>query len=70
MFSGSTKLAILLATALFVLVVDTSLMNVSISVVDRQGGRGRLGPEPSSPLTGLGTPVGRTPTTATAPANR
>src|SRR5678809_1049487 len=31
--SGSSKLAILLAMAMFVLVVDTSLMNVSISYV-------------------------------------
>src|SRR3954468_16047173 len=31
--SGDTKLAILLAMAMFVLVVDTSLMNVSISAV-------------------------------------
>jgi predicted MFS family arabinose efflux permease len=31
--SGSTRLAILLAMAMFVLVVDTSLMNVSISAV-------------------------------------
>src|SRR6187402_170176 len=31
--SGSSKLAILLAMAMFVLVVDTSLMNVSISSV-------------------------------------
>jgi EmrB/QacA subfamily drug resistance transporter len=31
--SGSTKLALLLAMAMFVLVVDTSLMNVSISAV-------------------------------------
>jgi EmrB/QacA subfamily drug resistance transporter len=31
--SGSTKLAVLLAMAMFVLVVDTSLMNVSISSV-------------------------------------
>src|SRR5260370_36607014 len=30
---GNTKLAILLAMAMFVLVVDTSLMNVSISAV-------------------------------------
>ena len=33
--SGSTRLAILLAMAMFVLVVDTSLMNVSISAVVR-----------------------------------
>src|SRR6187397_2220426 len=33
--SGSPKLAILLAMAMFVLVVDTSLMNVSISAVVR-----------------------------------
>src|SRR3954470_20694623 len=31
--SGDTRLAVLLATAMFVLVVDTSLMNVSISSV-------------------------------------
>src|SRR5829696_8509930 len=31
--SGSTRLALLLAMAMFVLVVDTSLMNVSISAV-------------------------------------
>jgi hypothetical protein len=31
--SGYTRLAILLAMAMFVLVVDTSLMNVSISAV-------------------------------------
>ena len=31
--SGDTRLAILLAMAMFVLVVDTSLMNVSISAV-------------------------------------
>jgi hypothetical protein len=31
--SGDTRLAILLAMAAFVLVVDTSLMNVSISAV-------------------------------------
>ena len=31
--SGDTKLAVLLAMAMFVLVVDTSLMNVSISAV-------------------------------------
>src|ERR1700757_5270129 len=31
--SGNTKVAILLAMAMFVLVVDTSLMNVSISAV-------------------------------------
>src|SRR4051794_6200212 len=31
--SGDTRLAVLLATAMFVLVVDTSLMNVSISAV-------------------------------------
>ena len=31
--SGSPRLAILLAMAMFVLVVDTSLMNVSISAV-------------------------------------
>jgi hypothetical protein len=31
--SGNTKLAVLLAMAMFVLVVDTSLMNVSISAV-------------------------------------
>ena len=33
--AGNTKLAILLAMAMFVLVVDTSLMNVSISAVVR-----------------------------------
>ena len=33
--SGNTRLAILLAMAMFVLVVDTSLMNVSISAVVR-----------------------------------
>src|SRR5947209_9543573 len=33
--SGSTSLAVLLAMAMFVLVVDTSLMNVSISAVVR-----------------------------------
>ena len=33
--SGSSRLAILLAMAMFVLVVDTSLMNVSISAVVR-----------------------------------
>jgi EmrB/QacA subfamily drug resistance transporter len=33
--AGSTKLAVLLAMAMFVLVVDTSLMNVSISAVVR-----------------------------------
>lgn len=33
--SGSTRLAVLLAMAMFVLVVDTSLMNVSISAVIR-----------------------------------
>jgi MFS family permease len=33
--SGSQKLAVLLAMAMFVLVVDTSLMNVSISAVVR-----------------------------------
>ena len=31
--AGNTRLAILLAMAMFVLVVDTSLMNVSISAV-------------------------------------
>jgi hypothetical protein len=31
--SGSTLLAVLLSMAMFVLVVDTSLMNVSISAV-------------------------------------
>jgi hypothetical protein len=31
--SGGTRLSVLLATAMFVLVVDTSLMNVSISAV-------------------------------------
>jgi MFS family permease len=31
--SGDTRLAVLLAMAMFVLVVDTSLMNVSISAV-------------------------------------
>jgi hypothetical protein len=31
--SGDTRLAVLLAMAMFVLVVDTSLMNVSISSV-------------------------------------
>jgi hypothetical protein len=31
--SGSTRLAVVLAMAMFVLVVDTSLMNVSISAV-------------------------------------
>src|SRR5215208_1551206 len=31
--SGSSKLALLLAMAMFVLVVDTSIMNVSISAV-------------------------------------
>ena len=31
--SGNTRLAVLLAMAMFVLVVDTSLMNVSISAV-------------------------------------
>jgi hypothetical protein len=31
--SGSPRVAILLAMAMFVLVVDTSLMNVSISAV-------------------------------------
>jgi hypothetical protein len=30
---GSTRLSLLLAAAMFVLVVDTSLMNVSISAV-------------------------------------
>jgi hypothetical protein len=33
--SGNPRLAILLAMAMFVLVVDTSLMNVSISAVVR-----------------------------------
>src|SRR5215208_2229130 len=33
--SGNTRLAMLLAMAMFVLVVDTSLMNVSISAVVR-----------------------------------
>jgi MFS family permease len=33
--TGSTRLAVLLAMAMFVLVVDTSLMNVSISAVVR-----------------------------------
>src|SRR5215475_10217614 len=33
--TGNTKLAVLLAMAMFVLVVDTSLMNVSISAVVR-----------------------------------
>src|SRR5262245_49682123 len=33
--AGSTRLAVLLAMAMFVLVVDTSLMNVSISAVVR-----------------------------------
>ena len=33
--SGNTRLMILLAMAMFVLVVDTSLMNVSISAVVR-----------------------------------
>ena len=33
--SGSPRLALLLAMAMFVLVVDTSLMNVSISAVVR-----------------------------------
>jgi MFS family permease len=33
--SGDTRLAVLLAMAMFVLVVDTSLMNVSISAVVR-----------------------------------
>ena len=33
--TGSTKLSLLLAAAMFVLVVDTSLMNVSISAVVR-----------------------------------
>ena len=33
--SGNTRLAVLLAMAMFVLVVDTSLMNVSISAVVR-----------------------------------
>jgi hypothetical protein len=33
--AGSQRLAILLAMAMFVLVVDTSLMNVSISAVVR-----------------------------------
>jgi ADP-heptose:LPS heptosyltransferase len=32
-FSGSSRLAILLAMAMFVLVVDTSMMNVSISAI-------------------------------------
>src|SRR6187397_850032 len=36
--SGSPRLAILLAMAMFVLVVDTSLMNVSISAVVRDLG--------------------------------
>jgi EmrB/QacA subfamily drug resistance transporter len=36
--AGSTKLAVLLAMAMFVLVVDTSLMNVSISAVVRDLG--------------------------------
>ena len=31
--SGNSRLAVLLAMAMFVLVVDTSLMNVSISAV-------------------------------------
>jgi hypothetical protein len=31
--AGSTRLSLLLAAAMFVLVVDTSLMNVSISAV-------------------------------------
>jgi hypothetical protein len=35
---GSQRLAILLAMAMFVLVVDTSLMNVSISAVVRDLG--------------------------------
>ena len=39
--SGDTRLAILLAMAMFVLVVDTSLMNVSISAVQRSRGTGR-----------------------------
>jgi MFS family permease len=33
--TGSTRVAVLLAMAMFVLVVDTSLMNVSISAVVR-----------------------------------
>jgi MFS family permease len=36
--TGSQRLAILLAMAMFVLVVDTSLMNVSISAVVRDLG--------------------------------
>jgi hypothetical protein len=35
---GSQRLAVLLAMAMFVLVVDTSLMNVSISAVVRDIG--------------------------------
>ena len=35
--AGNPRLAILLAMAMFVLVVDTSLMNVSISAVVRIG---------------------------------
>jgi hypothetical protein len=33
--NGDTRLAVVLAMAMFVLVVDTSLMNVSISAVVR-----------------------------------
>src|SRR5947209_12643412 len=36
--SGNSRLAVLLAMAMFVLVVDTSLMNVSISAVVRDLG--------------------------------
>ncbi len=44
--AGNTRLSLLLAAAMFVLVVDTSLMNVSIAAVVR-GSRhdGELGPE-------------------------
>ncbi len=38
---GSKRLMVLLAMAMFVLVVDTSLMNVSISAVDRRPGHHR-----------------------------
>ena len=37
--TGSRRLGVLLAMAMFVLVVDTSLMNVSISSVVRDLGR-------------------------------
>ena len=42
----NTRLSLVLAAAMFVLVVDTSLMNVSISAVVRDLAHdGQLGPE-------------------------